>query len=362
MVCWAAMPNHLFKIRKKETKRKEIMEALIEKHNKLKKNSSISIRPYTDESMSNMGLEKYNMVLFENVYHEEPIIYLDPTGNGKRRYITGLNEFAPELNSLGTDEKEAKIKDIRECVARIETYFGNPVKPTDPDFWSKVVTARPDNYSFWDKIKIRVSNEPVFLDPAGDIYDLIKVKAIEAGGFSLVSKSLDDIRQKGGKVKFYLDKFEETISVKTEVKKLTNEALAELHKLYKGNIDKLFLVCKVIDPHSVQYKKNTPIDVFYENMDLYINGKTVDVNKKKTAQHFLDVASSDMETLKLRAIIKDANYYRIIAPKGDGYLYHIDSNSMMGKNPSDVVEYLKNPLNEDLLKGLIKIIEGYWNE
>ena len=33
----------------------------------------------------------------------------------------------------------------------------------------------------------------------------------------------------------------------------------------------------------------------------------------------------------------------------------------MGRNVSDVVEFLKNPLNEDILDDLIKTCEKYWN-
>jgi hypothetical protein len=186
------------------------MKTMIEKHNTLKRNSSISIRPYVDTSVSNMGLERYNMALFEGVAQEESIVYLDPTGSGKRRYVTGLNEFAPEVQMLPIDDKEAKIKDIRECVAIIERYFGNALEIDDKDFWNKVQTARPDNYSFWEKITMRLSNDPIFLDPKNDIYDLIKLKAIEAGGFSMIASSLDDVRKKASRgVKFYLDRFEQ---------------------------------------------------------------------------------------------------------------------------------------------------------
>ena len=147
------------------------METMIEKHNSLKIASSIAVRPYADPSIPNMGLERYNMALFENVTQEESIIYLDPTGSGKKRYITGLNEYAPEVQMLPIDDKEAKIKDIRECVATIERYFGNALDISDKDFWTKVQVARPDNYDFWDKITIRLSNDPMFLDPKNDIYD-----------------------------------------------------------------------------------------------------------------------------------------------------------------------------------------------
>ena len=65
--------------------------------------------------------------------------------------------------------------------------------------------------------------------------------------------------------------------------------------------------------------------------------------------------------MKLRAIVKDANLYKLIAVRGDGYIYHMKSSAMLGKNSSDVVEYLKNPLNEDVLMDVTRGTEQYWN-
>jgi hypothetical protein len=96
-------------------------------------------------------------------------------------------------------------------------------------------------------------------------------------------------------------------------------------------------------------------------MDKYINGETVDKDKRKTAERFLDVCSMDMETLKLRSLVKDANFYKIIATRADGFIYHIKSSSLLGKNSSDVVEHLKNPLNEETLVDVTKNVEKYWN-
>lgn len=332
---------------------------LIEKHNSLKTGAQVSIRPFVDNSADNMGLQRYNMALFENCFHEEPLICLSV--NGISRYITGLNEFAPELKDLEEDEREAQIKQIRITVAQLEKDLAaNVIDPKDPEFWNKVKLLRPDNEKFWEKIVIRMGNEPVFLDPVKDAYDLIKMKAIEAGGFSLIAPSLEQARRTPG-VKFYLDKFEETASIRTEVKKLRNKALAELQKLFDKNANKLFYVCKIVDPNSTQYRKTTPLDVLYDNMDKYINGETVEKDKKKTAQRFLDVNSLDMETLKLRAIVKDASLYKFIATRGDGFIYHMKSAAMIGRNPSDVVEYLKNPLNEEILTDLTKNVEKMWN-
>jgi V8-like Glu-specific endopeptidase len=96
-------------------------------------------------------------------------------------------------------------------------------------------------------------------------------------------------------------------------------------------------------------------------MDKFINGETVDKDKRKTAERFLDITSLDMETLKLRSLVKDANFYKIIATRADGFIYHMKSSSLMGKNSSDVVEYLKNPLNEEVLVDITKNVEKYWN-
>jgi hypothetical protein len=37
------------------------------------------------------------------------------------------------------------------------------------------------------------------------------------------------------------------------------------------------------------------------------------------------------------------------------------SGAMLGKTPADVVEYLKNPLNEEILMDMTKTVEQYWN-
>ena len=290
---------------------------VIDKHQSLKRNSSLTIRPYVDNEMANMGLEKYQMALFEGVFHEESLACLEY--NGIRRYVSGLNEFAPEIKLMSPDDAEAAIKDIRTTVAQLEKELAaNVLDVNDVDFWNKCKLLRPDNDEFWSKITMRFGNEPVYLDPVTDPYDLIKLRAIEAGGFSIVAKSLEVARNSSVPYKFYLDKYEETASIRTEVKKLRNKALSELQKLFDKNANKLFYICKVIDGNSTQYKKSTPLDVMYENMDSYINGDTVDKDKRKTAGKFIEIAALDMETLKLRAIVKDANFYKLISTRATG--------------------------------------------
>lgn len=333
---------------------------IVEKY-PVNKRSSIAIRPFFDSRTENMGLEKYGLSLFDGAFHEEQLACLEI--NGIKRYLTGLNEFAPDVKDLSPEDQEAKVKQIRVTVSQLEKELAsNVIDPNDPDFWNKVRVCKPDNAEFWDRIRVRCSNDPVFLEPDKDPYDLIRLYAIEAGGFSMVAKSLEDARAMPVPPKFYLDKLETTASSNTEVKKLRNKALAELQKLFDKNTNKLFYVAKVLDPNSTQYKKSTPNDIVYDNMDKFINGDLVDKDKKRTAQRFLDIVNLDMETLKIRSIVKDASFYKFLSTRPDGFIYDMSSSTMLGRTPSDCTEYLKNPLNESILMELTKKVEKYWNQ
>jgi hypothetical protein len=323
------------------------------------KPTPISIKPYFDKSVSNMGLEEYGLTLFDGVTHTEQLACIDR--NGVLQYVTGLNEFAPEIKLLPLEEKEAKIKEIRSAVAELERDLAaNVLDISSPTFWNEVKLLRPDNADFWDKIFITCGNEPVYLDPK-DPFDRIKLYALEAGAFSIVARSYDEARSKAIPPKFYLDKAQETAGARTEVKKLKNKALAELQKLFDKNSTKLFYIAKAVDVASVQYKKHTPNDVIYDNMDRHINGEGTEGNKERAAQGFLDAAAMDMETLKIKAIVKDSIYFKYIINKPDGHIYHTQSGTMLGRNTFDVIEYLKNPLNEDILKDLNTKVEKVWN-
>ena len=325
------------------------------------KSGGISVKPFFDPNKPNLGLEKYGLALFEGVFHEEQLACIER--NGIKRYVTGLNEFAPDVKLIADKEvREAKIKEIRTIVAQLEKELAtNVVDPEDPDFWNKVQLLQPNNDDFWSKISMRCGNQPVILDPAKDPYDLIKLYAIDAGGFSIICKSFDEARSRAVPPKFYLDRFIDTVSTKTEVSKIRNKALSELIKLFDKNQNKLFYVCKVVDGNSVQYKKSTPNDVMYDNMDKYITGQGIEQNLRRAAQTFLDASTLDMETLKIKSIVKDATFYKFINPKADGFIYHTDSASMLGRNVSDCIEYLKNPLNDSILLDLTKKLEKYWN-
>lgn len=319
----------------------------------------VKIMPYVNPDSENMGLTKYGMVLHDGADYKEFLTCLER--NGVKRWLTGLNEHAPEIIAItDSEDKAAAIKKIRDTVVFLERALGsNVIEANDPEFWNKVITVHPTNHSFWNEVYVQPSNEPLFLDPE-DPHDLIKIFAIEAGGFSEVAKSYEDAKMASAPPKFYLDRAVDTASTKTEVKKIKNEALGTLEVLLKKNPRKLFYVIKNIDPNSDRYRNSTSVDIIYDYLDNYISGAGFERSSKKAALEFIKLCKMKDEHLKVKAVVADASFYKMIGPK-EGLLYYRPTDTIVGGNVADVVAFYENPLNAKDWELILTEVEKYWN-
>ncbi len=347
----------------------------------------VSIKPYLNGT-PNAGLEKYELVVADGVQHKEQLGLVER--NGVKCYITGLNEQAPEIQGIADKEKkESLIRDIRKTIVFLENSiagnynvtekdideYDKDDKPTgkfNPHFWAKVTTfisQSPDKLdekkqripTFWDNIEIKCSNNPIHLDPKNP-HDLIMIYAIKAGGFTIVAPSLAAAKDAIEPPKFYMDNDEETAGIKTEVKKLRNKAGALLQKLYDSDQKKLFYVTKLCAPNSLSYRTATSNDIMYDDCDRYINGETVDRNKKQTAEKFIEYCTQELAPLRVQAIVRDATEMHLLTFKQDGQLYYNKTGTPMGKGVMDVVAFLQNPLNHDVLKSITGEVEEEWKK
>jgi len=327
------------------------------------KAGSLAIRPYITKT-ENMGLEKYDLVIYPGTKQVESLACIET--NGVVRYLTGLDEFAPEIRAIKDDEERAaRILSIRTTVAALEKELGsNVIDVADKEFWSKVTILKPNNTLFWNKVRVECENDPVYLNPDSDPMHRILIHAIEAGGFELVAKSLEDAESAANPPKFYLDKMVATSKTKTQSKIVKNEAIQHLQDLFKNDQRlKLMLVSKLTDLDSAQYKYHTPLEVFYNNMDDLINGKGIEKNINAASQKFIDNCTLySMEKLKMKALVKDAAFYKIIETKANGVIYHTVSGTMLGRNLAEVTEFMLSPINEDLMIEFMESVEKYWNQ
>ena len=134
----------------------------------------------------------------------------------------------------------------------------------------------------------------------------------------------------------------------------------EYQKLYDENQDKLFYVTKMIDAHSYEYVRSTPIDVLYENMDAYINGLGDEKSTTTAASTFIAVANDSMENLTLRTLIKDSTYYQFMTNDNRGWIIESETKVKLGKSNEEILEFFKNPLNEEILDRMLSQVKNYW--
>ena len=323
---------------------------------------SIAIRPYVNATKENMGLEKYGYVVFPGTHQMEDMACV--VFRGKLRYLNGLDEYAASVQAIKDKEKKAaKVREIRTIVARLEAEKTfNHIDIEDKDFWNKVDTFRPDNGEVWGSMAQKCNNDPIFLDPVGNTEHLLAVLAIENGGYPGIAKSFEDAKAGPRDKKWYLDKQADTVGVRATSSKVKNKALGIMNNLSEENPRKLLFVAKLVDENSMQYHYGTLASVVYDEMDDYITGQGVELNIKNAANLFISYASMSQKELKIRAAIKDASFYKHIITKGDGMIYTKSNNTMLGRNTSEVYEYLNNPLNERTLDELLLKVEKTWTK
>lgn len=334
------------------------------------KKTKLAIRPFLPDQapIEDIGLWEAGEVLMPGAKQVDQIACLEGAA-GVRRYVTGLNELAPEVLRLAEKERKAKVRQIRTDIIYLEKILAaNAISEDEKtmnlpttEFMDKVMIVKPNNFDFWESrdLFLSLDNGAIFLDTVENAYHFIKLRAIEAGGYDLVAPSYSEAKKKG-KYKWYLDRFEQTVADKTVLAKVKNKAIAELQKLSDNDNEKLRYVLKALLIDCSGYKPSTPNDSLYEDADAYINGRGEERAIKKAAQSFLDMTDKKIEDLKLLAIVKDANIYNFLITKGDGKIYHAKSSSMVGANVQEVVEYLKNPLNEKILLDLQTAVEAEW--
>lgn len=319
----------------------------------------ISIKPYSDPNIENMGLENYGEVVFPGTAQVETLACIEQ--NGKLRYMNGLNEFAPEVKQIkNPEEKAAVIRQIRETIVLLEREraYNTKLDVEDKNFWEHVEMFSPNNHEIWGKIELRLGNDEILLDPKNNLDHVMLIKAIEANGFSLVANSLQEAKINGKK--WFLDKQIETISATVSVVKLKNKALAKLQEIYEEAPRKLFYIAKDIEANSYMYNNSTLPDTLYEAMDSFINGLSFDSDKRRCANAFLQSSDLTVEDLKIKAIVKDANFFKFIINKADGIMYEADQNIALGRSVAEIIQYLKNPQNTDVLDILMAKVENVW--
>lgn len=344
---------------------------------------TVSVKPYITEA-TNMGAEKYGEVLFPETAQRD-IVFCDVRDNIKI-YKTGLNEFAFEVQSItDPEEKEARVRYIRETVAYLENVLNSNFKVsketcmdgygTSTDkFWDNVTmfksvcvdtfNAKGDRVlNFWDKLFIDLDNEGIYMDMK-DPHDLIKYHVINAGGFGMIAPSLERAMEKGD-FKFYLHKSHDVAIIKAEPKVEKGKAFGHLDKLKDGDPNKLFYTTKLMVQQGAMYYRiggdsATPVLQLYSDVFDILEGKDMARTSSEACQQLLKYADMKIDELQVRAVVKDAMELRLIDIRTGGQMVYLKTNSSLGRSVEDVVTNLQSPINQEVWDSLLETIKSIW--
>jgi len=290
------------------------------------KKSIISIEPYFDPEMPNMGFERYGLSTAPGAELTE---YVSKDVNG--RYVTGLDLDSPSVMYLeDKEDKEAREQEIVEVVARLERVFGGGQ-----------LDAR--NEKMWQEFNIKLTHFGKDLDPTNP-KDEILIHSIKAGGFTGIAPNLE--KAKEGDYKYYLRQVNSDSDLTVERKRSIARAKGELSKMDSEDSHKMYLVAKALLNPNNEFTPSTPKGILFDKLDQFIEGTIVKDNKKGTVKQFLDTCKQDKETLYIQGLVKDALYFFIITRDSDGYFYNKETEARAGKNEKEIVKYLSNPVHQ----------------
>ena len=356
----------------------------------IKKMHTVSIKPYVS-GQPNMGHEKYDEVLFPGTAQMATVMC--HSRDNIKTYVTGLNEFAAEVQSIENKEQRiAKIRGIRETVAYMENVANAnfKVSPTDcmanygktsergeslDSFWENVTMfqsvcvdkfdARGNRIeTYWDRLHVDLTNDGRSIN-LNDVHDLAIYCVTMANGFGLIASSMQQAIDEPG-YNFYLHKAEDVSVIKTQFSILRNKALGTLEIMRNGDSSKLFymgIMCATegAGKYKIGGLSSTPILQIYQDLDNYLNGKTV-VGTKEAVDKYLQYYDMTIDDLQVRCAIKVATELRLIDLKSNGQLCYLKMNANVGKNIEDIVVYMQQPLNEEVWVSLRNTIEYEWKK
>jgi hypothetical protein len=302
-----------------------------------------AIVPYFDPEILNLGLEKYGWVTFPNTEIIE-FIGQDSTG----RFLTGIDPFGYDLRgTVDEEERTAKVEERNNIIKRLEQVYGEgALDARNNTFWSAFSLDIKDNYRALD-----------FSMPKDELI----FHAIRAGGFEEVAPTYEEAQNSPKLYKYYLKIAEEEAAIKTQLTKITNKAKGLLTDLTEKDPKKVFYISKLLLSPNNEFRLNTPVDVLYEKLDMFIDGQIVKTNKKETASQFLAAVKMSKEDLTLHAITIDAIFYRVLYDESGNY-YNKQTETRLGKNIKEIVEFLKNPINATELENIEARVREKWGK
>lgn len=278
------------------------------------------LRPKINEQDS-IGLSKYGRSKFPGT-----VEVIRPGLDHQRRvWKTGLDEFAPEVQMLPSNEKEKKMKEIVELRESLEKMTGFDLSCRESnDFWES------------ETVTVTFSENARPLKPSLNPIDKIKVLWLKAkGNIPFGDDDLYNPRYSG--VPFYIETDEMESSKKKNKRNLYKEAISAGVKL-EDNYDKLHKICILLQ---LTRKVNISQMALSDLLDNYIE---VNKNNRNELETFVEYAKMDEQELSALYMFNRALHWGIVKYDSSTKVYHRGGTNFAATK-GDSIKFLTHPEN-----------------
>lgn len=263
--------------------------------------------------------------------------------------FTGLEIDHLDMNdNISEEEKLRLAKEARIAKAYIE-------KKTNQ-------SASPTNVSFWSSKTLKITDLGLVYDTTESIDSLLWYHIIQAGGVQEIARNYEDAI--ANEKKLYMSIENEAIQRDFEDKKYKLEAFAILDEIYKKwSTEDILFFTYLVSKRQHGFTKNTSRELIVNELEEYVEGVGLKIDKKKRPAEFMKLVSffkENKDAAKVKALFNAAIYYGFIGRNSKGEFYNKDTGFSYGSVEETAPDKLMDVRNKEEFISVNKKVNDKW--
>jgi hypothetical protein len=306
------------------------------KKTKIRKMSTITVKPYIDKSMDDgIGLSSLGLNSFPNTSKKFQV----PIKNGK--FLTGFDPDASYLSTLDTKEKAKEIANIKAKCKEFDAMYPH----------LKICDCSLSN-EFYSKMMIDLKSGSNYFNTE-NIIDQVKISIIRTGAKysndSYVAATFQEADTSNKDYFYFISDPELDIVTQVDNKKRRNKAVQLLTSI-EDSISDLRLYSKFLlrPSKAINTLKS---DALYAKLDDFIEGVVDGVTSKDYKDNFETFSKAfklDKQEVFTKVVIKYAMFFNIIRQRSDKEYTYVKTGNELGKTPKELYTFLTNLKNQEI--------------
>lgn len=261
-----------------------------------------------------------------------------------------IKQIAPNPTEqlMGLEKEGFSMFPGCESIFEIPLVNGRPNLKFDADekkhfeSYFRVDFDSPEGLEWLKNYNIKIDHDLTTLDPKNTEHQFIMHVLKQNNGMGLIATDPEVIENSAiNTFKFIVLDENKEIAERVSRKEVKMTAYKRLSELYDSNTLRLITIARYIFPANSGIGENKQLA--FDKLEEYISQTTAN------SEHFTAVCSQDADYLATVVKIKTAIYKNIIRKGSDNIYYLYSTNTKMGRTEEEVISFLTNVANKDLL-------------